>query len=133
MEPSQQKKMLSIKDVAEQTGLAPSTIRYYDQQFEEYLAIKRGAGRRRMFPPESLERLRTVHHMLKEEGLSIRQVRQALFGGAAAPPPADPEQNQELKSEVEALRTELENLKAQMKQLKDIQVRTLSLVDTLTR
>ena len=129
MEPSSQEKMFSIKDVAEQTGLAPSTIRYYDQQFEEYLGIKRGAGRRRMFPPESVEHLREVHRMLKEDGLSIRQVRQALSGGAPAPCVRTDE---DLRAEVKALKSELESLRSQLQQLKDIQVRTLALVDTLT-
>ena len=129
MEPSSQEKMFAIKDVAEQTGLAPSTIRFYDQQFEEYLGIKRGAGRRRMFPPESVERLRLVHRMLKQDGLSIRQVRQALSGGE---PFSAAGEDQSLKAEVKALKAELENVKAQIQQLKDIQARTLALVDTLT-
>lgn len=118
---------LGMKEVAEKTGLAASTIRYYDQQFSEYLGIERGAGRRRRFSPQALERLAVVHRMLKEEGLSIRQVRQALAGDA----PSQPGLNQCL-AQIQALGEEVASLRAQVAELKDIQRRTLGLIDGLT-
>ncbi len=125
-----QEKYMSIKDVAEKSGIGASTIRYYDQQFEDYLQIKRGNGRRRLFTADSVERLMTLHRLLKEQGLSIRQARQALSGkglGAAA--------GQSLGSielEMAGLKSEVEGLKRQVAELKEIQVRTLALLDNLT-
>lgn len=129
-------KLLTIKDVAASTGLPPSTIRYYDQQFAEFLGIKRGAGRRRMFEAAAVERLLAVHGLLKDRGLSLRQARQALGGGSgeaalagAAPAPG----LAELAEEVARLREEVEALERKMRDMKEIQQRTLALVDGLTR
>lgn len=126
-------KLLTIKEVAASTGLPASTIRYYDQQFAEFLGIKRGAGRRRMFEVEAVERLKTVHGLLKDRGLSLRQARQALGGAEAAPPdPAPAAGLAELTAEVARLREEVEALERKMRDLKEIQQRTLALVDGLT-
>ena len=131
--------LMTIRQVAQQTGLAPSAIRYYDQQFEEFLGVDRGAGRRRLFSPQAVERLLAVQRLLKEEGLSLRQARQALARGAVAPaPPAPPPAP--APAEVERLRGELAGLKAEvagldrrLREMKEIQERTLALVAGLTR
>lgn len=124
--PHDSKKMLGVKEVAEITSLPPATIRYYDQQFEEFLGVQRGPGRRRLFSPESIARIEQVRRLLKEEGLSIRQARQRLAGGqtpvAAAAPPG----------EIAELKARVGELEDQVRQLKDIQVRTLALVEGLT-
>jgi DNA-binding transcriptional MerR regulator len=124
-------KIYGIKEVAQRTGLPASTIRYYDQQFSDYLDVKRGAGRRRMFTPQAVERLLAVQRMLKEEGLSMRQVRQALSGqGTATAPPASVA---ECQAEIERLKSQVSDLERKIEELKEIQKRTLALVDSLTR
>ena len=125
--------LLSIRQVAQRTGLPPSTIRYYDQQFEDYLDIRRGAGRRRLFSELAVERLLQVQRMLKEEGLSLRQARQALAGqpGAAGAQAGGGRDN--LRAQVEELRQEVGALDKKLRDLKDIQQRTLALIDSLTR
>lgn len=136
--------LMNIRQVAQQTGLAPSTIRYYDQQFEEFLGVQRGNGRRRLFSAEAVERLLQVQRLLKDEGLSLRQARQALAGGIApaAPEaaPAAPAAPAVEAAEVERLRVELAGLKAEvasldrrLREMKEIQERTLTLVAGLTR
>lgn len=124
-------KLYGIKEVAQKTGLPASTIRYYDQQFSDYLEVKRGAGRRRMFTPQAVERLMAVQRMLKEEGLSLRQVRQALSGqGTAATAPGD---SAEWHAELGRLKRQVADLERQVEELKEIQRRTLTLVDSLAR
>lgn len=118
------RKMLGVKEVAEITSLPPATIRYYDQQFEEFLGIRRGPGRRRLFSLEAVERINQVRRLLKDEGLSIRQARQRLAGGPAAE--AAPAQD------IQVLRERVRQLEEQVSQLKEIQVRTLALVEGLT-
>lgn len=130
--------LVTIKEAARRTGLPASTIRFYDQQFEEFLAVKRGAGRRRLFTPQAVQRLLDIQRLLKDEGLSLRQTRQALAGqGApAASAPGAPEaggQVEALGAEVEALRAEVRTLERRLKDLKEIQERTLALVGSLTR
>lgn len=124
--------LYGIKEVAQKTGLPASTIRYYDQQFSEFLDVKRGAGRRRLFTPQAVERLLAVQRMLKEEGLSLRQVRQALGGGQAAPS-VSPAGLTECQAEINRLKSQVSGLERKVDELKDIQKRTLSLVDSLTR
>lgn len=129
-DPEPQEKYMSIKEVAERSGIGASTIRYYDQQFEDYLQVKRGSGRRRLFTEASLERLLAVHRILKEQGLSIRQARQALMGDGEAVAPG--QSVGRLEAEVTELKSELEGLKHQVAELKDIQARTLALLENLT-
>lgn len=127
--------LLTIKEVARRTGLPPSTIRYYDQQFEEFLGVRRGAGRRRLFEPQAVERLRTVQRLLKDQGLSLRQARRALAGDDPQTP-AEAGGGQDLaalRQEVAALRSEMGALERRLRELKEIQQRTLALVDGLTR
>ena len=127
--------LYGIKEVAQKTGLPASTIRYYDQQFSEFLDVKRGAGRRRLFTDQAIERLLAVQRMLKEEGLSLRQVRQALGGGVSSPAlPGDmPGGLAECKTEIARLKRQVADLERKLDDLKDIQKRTLALVDGLTR
>ena len=132
--------LVTIKEAARRTGLPASTIRFYDQQFEEFLAVKRGAGRRRLFTPEAVQRLLDIQRLLKDEGLSLRQTRQALTGQATAPLPVAapgaqtaPGQVEALRAEVEALRREVRSLEKRQRDLKEIQERTLALVGSLTR
>ena len=123
-------RLLSLKEVVARTGITAATIRYYDQQFEEYLGITRGAGRRRLFDAGSLERLKELRRLLKDEGLSIRQARKLLSEDGNGVSAAG--QLEALRSEVIALRAKVRFLEEQVNRLKDIQSRTLSLVDGLT-
>ena len=125
------KGLMSLKEVVERTGIPAATIRYYDQQFEEYLGITRGVGRRRLFSQQALERLGEVRRLLKDEGLSLRQARKLLSGDGAGPGNA-PDQAS-LQGEVAALRRQVQSLEEQVNRLKEIQGRTLALVDGLTK
>ncbi len=126
-----QERLLSLKEVVERTGIPAATIRYYDQQFEEYLGITRGAGRRRLFSPAALGRLNELRRLLKDEGLSLRQARKRLSGDGAAPAAAP--EGDDLRAQVEALRRQVRGLEEQVNRLKEIQGRTLALVDGLTQ
>jgi DNA-binding transcriptional MerR regulator len=120
-----QGELMGIKDVAAKTGLPQATIRYYDQQFEEFLGVKRGAGRRRQFTPQAVERLLQIRRLLKDEGLSLRQARTRLTEGSSAP-------TSDVTKEIDSLRKEIKDLRLQVDQLRQIQMRTLALVDGLT-
>lgn len=115
--------LFTVAQVAEKTGIAASTIRYYDQQFEEYLALKRGAGRRRLFDEEAIERLEKVRVLLKDKGLSVRQTRQSLAGGET---PVDS------NDRIIELEQRIDTLENHVRELRSIQARTLALVGKLT-
>lgn len=115
---------LTISQVADMTALPASTIRYYDQQFGEFLDISRGKGRRRSFSPRSVELLLQVHGWLKNEGLSLRQVRVRL-----GEPPADNEQDHQ--QVWQGLQTEVAGLRREVSELKAIQKHTLNILEKI--
>ncbi len=118
-----------IKEVAQRSGLPQATIRYYDQQFEDYLDLKRGPGRKRLFDAGSLERLQNLRRWLKDEGLSVRQVRSMLTGGGQAGPAGD----QALAKEVADLRARVAQLERQISELREISHRALGLLEGICR
>ena len=124
--------LMSVKEVAEATGIPASTIRYYDQQFEEFLGIKRGAGRRRMFETQAVDRLLEVRRLLKDEGLNLRQARQRLTESGDSPSPAVAAPPQVTVEDMASLKQRVKVLEEQMAELRDIQRRTLALVDSLS-
>lgn len=73
-------KYYSTGEVAKELGENDSTIRYWCDQFDDFLQIERvGAKRtRRQFTQGDIEKLEYVKHLLREETLSIRQVKEFL-------------------------------------------------------
>ena len=123
-------KSLSIAQVVEITGLPASTIRYYDQQFGEFLGIRRGAGRRRDFSRQSVELLLKVRSWLNDEGLSLRQVRARLDQGEG---PVSHEAAADQRQDMERMVQEMRELRRQLDELKDIQQKTLNILSGLIR
>ena len=80
------KTFMTMAEAARLTGLSPGRIRYYDQEFGDFLKIPRGPGSRRLFDQAVIERLMTLTKLLKEDGLSIRQAKSFLgLGGGPGP------------------------------------------------
>src|SRR5262245_52519518 len=72
----------TIRDIARELNLPESTIRYYRDAFALYLPAW-GMGRRRRYPPESLELLRLI-----ADGYAQNQSREEIEARVqeAAPP-----------------------------------------------
>ena len=73
---------ITIGQLAEQTGIAPSALRYYDQ-----LGLLRPAGRvsgHRRYHPTSVA-VAGVILMLREVGFTLREIRQMVAGRSSAP------------------------------------------------
>ena len=70
----------TTKYVAEQLEENDSTIRFWCDEFEDYLKIKR-SGRNRMFTDKDIKKLQNVKCLLKSEKLSIRQAKEFLLTG----------------------------------------------------
>lgn len=66
----------SIGKVSKITGIAISTLRYYDRE-GLFPSIKRGNGGIRMFSDSEIETLRIIE-CLKTSGMSIKDIRQFL-------------------------------------------------------
>lgn len=69
--------------VAEIMGENDSTIRYWCDEFQEFLKIRK-TGRNRMFTKLDIEKLKYIRELLRVQNLSIRQVKEYLSTPEAA-------------------------------------------------
>lgn len=67
--------MLTIGEVADRTGVAPSALRYYEQ--EQLIAAVRSDGGQRRYPREVLRRVAFVR-VAQRVGLTLEEIRDAL-------------------------------------------------------
>lgn len=68
----------TTSEVAIQLELPESTVRYYAQEFDNYLQIPRNKAGYRIFHAGHIDSLQQIKILLKDEGLSIKQVHQRL-------------------------------------------------------
>jgi len=71
--------LISIRDAAKIIGVPTHTIRYWEKEFSEFLVPPRTLGKQRRYGDTQIDRLRTIHRMLKEDGYSIAGARRALI------------------------------------------------------
>ena len=67
----------TMGEVTEMFDVEPSLIRYWCSQFS-CLRPKRNAKGNRMFSPQDIERLKRIHHLLKEKRMTIEGAQQAM-------------------------------------------------------
>ena len=67
----------TMGEVTEMFDVEPSLIRYWCSQFS-CLRPKRNAKGNRMFTPQDIERLKRIHHLLKEKKLTIEGAQKAM-------------------------------------------------------
>ena len=67
----------SMGEVTEMFDVEPSLIRYWCSQFT-CLRPKRNAKGNRMFTPQDIERLKRIHHLLKEKKMTIEGAQKAM-------------------------------------------------------
>ena len=69
--------LLRIQEVAEDTGLTPRTIRYYEEMGLLAPAARSG-GAYRLYDADDLERLRFIRGLRDDAGFSLAEIRQML-------------------------------------------------------
>ena len=67
----------SMGEVTEMFDVEPSLIRYWCSQFS-CLRPKRNAKGNRMFSQQDIERLKRIHHLLKEKKMTIEGAKKAM-------------------------------------------------------
>jgi DNA-binding transcriptional MerR regulator len=70
---------VGIGEVARLLNVPTHTIRFWEKEFDFYLAPDRTDGRQRRYSEENIQRLRVIHHLLKDEGYSIAGARRQLI------------------------------------------------------
>jgi len=74
---------IRVSDVAKMLQIATHTLRFWEKEFDFYLKPHRTAGFQRRYDTDSIERLRKIHHYLKNEGYSIAGTKRILSSLAA--------------------------------------------------
>jgi DNA-binding transcriptional MerR regulator len=80
----------TIGELADELGLPQHILRYWETRFPQLRPLQR-AGNRRYYRPADVALAHRIHHLLNQEGYTIRGVQQVLASrgggseGAAAP------------------------------------------------
>lgn len=72
-----EKKYFKIRDVAEMLDVAPSALRYWEQEFPE-CAPRRSSTNQRYYTAENIECLRIIYYLLKVKGLRMDAAKEQL-------------------------------------------------------
>lgn len=67
----------SVREVAEMLQLPEHTLRFWEKEFPA-LNPKKTAGGARQYTKEDIELVRLIHHLVKEQGLTIKAARARL-------------------------------------------------------
>lgn len=79
----------TIGELAQEIGRPQHILRYWETRFPQLRPLTR-AGNRRYYRPDDVELVRRIHHLLTNEGYTIRGVQKLLAAekGAKKPPKA---------------------------------------------
>jgi DNA-binding transcriptional MerR regulator len=67
----------AIGEVAEMLAVPVSTVRFWENEFDILKPMKNKKGNR-LFTPADIKNLRIIHHLVKEEGLTLSGVKKKL-------------------------------------------------------
>lgn len=67
----------SIGEVAGMLNVPVSTVRFWDNEFDVLKPMKNKKGNR-LFTQNDVKNLRIIHHLLKEEGMTLSGVKKRL-------------------------------------------------------
>ncbi|HZK97591.1 MAG TPA: MerR family transcriptional regulator [Prolixibacteraceae bacterium] len=70
-EPKSEKHYYSIGEVAGKFGLAPSTLRFWEKEFDTIKPFKNKKGDR-FYTQEDIDHLSLINHMVKERGMTLK-------------------------------------------------------------
>ncbi|GHV15664.1 hypothetical protein AGMMS49938_14470 [Fibrobacterales bacterium] len=73
---------VGIGDVAKMLQVASHTLRFWEKEFEFYLKPNRTTGHQRRYNTDSIDRLRKIQTLLKEDGYSIAGTKRILSAAA---------------------------------------------------
>ena len=88
----------TISEVAEELELPQHVLRFWETRFVQIKPLKR-AGGRRYYRPHDIELLRTIKHLLYQEGYTIRGVQRVLKETPSSILPALAGKTEEISSE----------------------------------
>jgi DNA-binding transcriptional MerR regulator len=69
----------SIGEVAEMLKVPVSTVRFWENEFDILKPMKNKKGNRLFFPAD-IKNLKILHHLVKEEGMTLSGAKKKLSG-----------------------------------------------------
>lgn len=69
----------TIREVADELGLEPYVLRFWEKEFPQIKPMQRGSGRR-YYRPEDVQVIRSIQSLLHEHGYTIKGARAVLDG-----------------------------------------------------
>jgi DNA-binding transcriptional MerR regulator len=69
----------AIGEVAEMLNVPVSTVRFWENEFDILKPMKNKKGNR-LFTQNDIKNLRIIHHLVKEEGMTLEGARKKLTG-----------------------------------------------------
>ena len=72
---------VSINEVAKRLSVPAHTLRYWERQFPTAIRPTTGAGGRRYYRTETVERLNTIKELLYTRGMTIAGVKKLIHDG----------------------------------------------------
>lgn len=109
----------TISEVADELRVEQHVLRFWETKFSQIKPLKRGGGRR-YYRPEDVELLKNIHHLLYQEGYTIKGVQKLLSSTrgnltarveGAAPAPSKPAAVTRNKDELSAMLAELKSMR----------------------
>ena len=70
-----------INEVSKELGVPAHTLRYWEKQFASAIRPVTGAGNRRYYRHETIEKLHAIKSLLYEKGMTIAGVKKILHNG----------------------------------------------------
>jgi|LGVF01.1.fsa_nt_gb DNA-binding transcriptional MerR regulator len=67
----------TISEVSEILGIPAHVLRFWESKFTQIKPVKRGGGRR-YYRPEDVGLIRTIQHLLHEQGMTIKGAQKVL-------------------------------------------------------
>lgn len=105
-----EKIFFTIGEVADMIKVSPSTIRYWESNFNE-LDLKKSAGGTRMFTKDDIELLKFINYLIKERGLTVKGAQQKLKYSRK-----DSENTWEIVSRLKEIRETLVDIKNELEE-----------------
>ena len=72
---------IPINEIAKRLDIPAHTLRYWEKQFAGAIRPVTGAGGRRYYRPETVEKLETIKTLLYDRGMTIAGVKKMLHSG----------------------------------------------------
>lgn len=66
----------SIGEVAKMVGVEIHTIRFWTDEFSEYIKFELGKGERRYYPTEAIEVFNRINALIHTDGIRIKMIKE---------------------------------------------------------